>query len=161
MPVVFKAIIPKNIDQKAALDVFREVIREEIQAADIEFAKTYATWRHKPDFEQEFKESANRLEGSIMTSGDGSGDNPYPFVTKGTAVRYATMTPGFEAKTTKRVIGSGGGQGGVMYIDKRRPRKGIEAREFEDEIERQEQPKFENRARKALSTLIKRSGHEI
>lgn len=61
-------------------------------------------------------------------------EKPYLFLTRGTRVRYATMTPGFIPKTGVRVLGSGPGAGGVMYISKKHPRPGIKAREWEEMV---------------------------
>lgn len=136
-------IIPK-VTLDVLTDSFVKSVKEETEEADKQFAKTYATFRnaHKPDFSQEFNESKSEIWGQTVTSGDGSTDNPYPFIVGGTSKRYATMTPDFVAKTKRRVIGSGPGAGGLAYVDKRVKRKGIEAREFDKEIAKQEQPKF-------------------
>jgi hypothetical protein len=161
MATKFVAIVADELDEEQLLDGLRKTVKEEIKASDEEFAKTYRTWRHKPDFDKSFDESLNEIEGEITTSGDGSSQHPYPFVTKGTSVRFATMTPDFEAKTVKRVIGSKGGRGGVAYVDTRRPRPGIEAREFEEEIARQEQPKFKRRGQNNLDDAARKSNHAI
>lgn len=155
--IKFKQIEPAKLKVKDFESGFAELIKDTIDAADDEFAKTYASFSHKPAFRKTIK----KTEGSTLTSGEGSTDNPYPFVTKGTSVRYATMTPDFAPKTKKRVIGSGGGRGGVLYVDKRRPRKGIEAREFEETIAELMLPKFQKDGQKILDKSAKKSGHAI
>jgi hypothetical protein len=91
----------------------------------------------------------------------GTEDKIYKFVDEGTSIRYATMTPDFEPKTVKRVIGSGRGRGGLMYVDTRRPRPGIEAREFSKTIEEKHQPRFKRQMEKAMRQARKVSGHAI
>ena len=156
----FKPIIPK----KPKLEDFKllvKAVEKTIDKADKEFAKTYKTFGHKPDFVKALEEGKAKIVGSTTTSGEGSRRNPYPFIVKGTSVRYATMTPDFKAKTKPRVIGSGSGAGGVAYIDTRRPREGIEAREFDLEIAKQAKPKFVKNVKAAMRQIRKRSGHSI
>ena len=150
-----------DLKVKAMWSELEQAVKEERDAADIEFSKTYSTWSHKPKFEKDFSSNSSQIIGSTLTSGDGSKDNPYPFVTKGTSVRYATMTDDFSPKSTKRVISSKGGRGGVLYVDKRKPRPGIEAREFEEEIAKREQPKFTKRMTAAMKKAASVSGHKI
>jgi hypothetical protein len=159
--MAFEAITAKPLSPEVMLKALRGVAKKEADFANIQFALTYKSWSHKPSFAQGFKESSKEMEGFTLTSGDGSKNNPYPFVTKGTSVRYATMTPDFSPKSKVRTIGSGGGSGGVLYVDKRRPRPGIQAREFEEEIALREQPKFQKRGQVALDNAAKKSGHSI
>lgn len=159
MVAKFTPIIPQPLDERQLLDGMMGAVKEEVKESDKLFGKTYRTFRHKPGFTQSFSESSIKIEGQTATRGEGSKQNPYPFVAKGTSVRYATMTPDFKAKTKKRFIGSGSGSGGVAYIDKRRPRPGIEAREFEEEIAEQEQPKFQKRGQQYLDRAAKKSKH--
>ena len=161
MAVKFVPIKPDKLDENELLVGLRDAVKEEVKEADKQFQKTYRTFRHKPSFDQDYSESTREIEGETSTTGDGSRDNPYPFVAKGTAVRYATMTPDFAAKTTPRVIGSSGGRGGVAYINKNRPRPGIKSREFEEEIAKSEKPKFPKRAQASLDKAAKRSKHAI
>lgn len=157
----FVPVVPKKLNEKAMLEPLRQLAKDEAKFADTQFALTYKTWEHKPSFRQGFMENIRQIEGFTLTSDAGSKDNPYPFVTKGTSVRYALMTPDFSPKTTPRIISSKGGRGGVLFVDKRRPRPGIKAREFEPEIAVREQPKFEKRGEKAMSKVRKVSGHAI
>lgn len=156
----FKPIIPK----KPKLEDFKllaEAVEKTIDKADKEFTKTYKTFSHKPTFVKELEEGTAKIVARTTTSGEGSRQHPYPFIVKGTSVRYATMTPDFKAKTKPRVIGSGSGAGGVAYIDTRKPREGIEAREFDLEIAEQTKPKFVRNVKAAMRQIRKQSGHAI
>ncbi len=157
----FKPIVAKNLKPETMLKSLRKVDKAEAKFADIQFGLTYKTWEHKPTFKQDFKENSKQMVASTLTSGTGSKDNPYPFITKGTSVRFALMTDDFSPKSKVRVIGSGRGKGGVVYVDKRRPLPGIKGREFEPEIAKREQPKFEKRGQVALDEAAKKSGHSI
>lgn len=159
--MAFEPIVAEPIKEETFLKAMSILAKQQAKFSDTQFGLTYKIWEHKPNFLQSVEEKRNQIIGSTLTSGDGSKDNPYPFVTRGTSVRFATMTPDFSPKSTPRVIGSKGGRGGVAYIDKRRPRPGIQAREFEPEIAEREQPKFIRRGQAALDRAAKRSGHSI
>jgi len=90
---------------------------------EIDFKVTTQTWGHKPGFKIQRPSNTVRIIGT--------GDDIYKYVSGGTRVRFATMTPDFKAKTRVGVIGSGAGRGGVAYIRRDRPRPGIKARKFD------------------------------
>jgi len=159
MATRFKAIIPKTAELDAK--PFIEAAKKTIDFADKQFAKTYKTWKHKPDFKTVIEEKRSAIIGSTTTTGEGSRDNPYPFITKGTKVRYATMTPDFIAKTKPRIIGSGRGRGGLAFVDTRRPKPGIKAREFEEEVFKKTEPVFIKATNKAMRIFVKKSGHQL
>ncbi|MCA9979250.1 MAG: hypothetical protein KDD89_00385 [Anaerolineales bacterium] len=96
-----------------------------------DFEKTTRTWNDKPSFEVQSKE----LQRIIRTN-----HKVYFFVSGGTRVRYATMTPDFSPKTRPNYIGSGAGSGGVLFVDKRKPKPGIKARDFDKAIAKKWQP---------------------
>lgn len=157
----FKPIVAKNLPPEKMLKALRKVVKAEAKFADTLFGLTYKTWENKPTFFQDFKESSEQMVASTLTSGTGSKNNPYPFITRGTSVRFALMTDDFSPKSKVGFIGSGRGRGGVVYVDKRRPRPGIKARKYEEEIAKREQPKFEKRGQVALDGGAKTSGHSI
>jgi hypothetical protein len=159
----FNAVLPRKPNFRDYINEIEDALDDILDFADEQFEKTYSTWKrqHQPDFDRETKAGSRRVSGKLTTSGDGSRDNPYPFVTRGTRVRYATMTPDFQAKTTPRVIGSGPGRGGLLYVNKNRPRPGIEAREFEIVIQGQVDKKVPGIADKLIRKIAKRSGHGL
>lgn len=156
MQANFEPILPGSFSSEVFLDAFTELIRETIEEADNDFEKTYETWRHNPGFQKDVDVSSKEIVGSVTTE-----DPIYGFVTRGTAVRYATMTPGFVPKTQRRILGSGPGRGGVLYVSKRHPRPGIQAREFEQVVKERIEPKFQRKGQKVLDEAAKRSGHGI
>lgn len=161
MATKFVPIVAEELDEEQLLNGLVLAVKDEVKFSDNQFRLTYKTWKNQPKFKQEFSQKPNLIEGSTTTSGEGSKKHPYPFVTKGTSVRFATMTPDFQAKTTRRVISSRSGRGGVAFVDKRKPRPGIEGREFEEEIAKREEPKFQRRAQKRYDEAAKRSDHAI
>lgn len=157
----WKVIKPDALKIDAMIRELEKPVIETINEADKEFAKTYSTWDHKPKFIKKLKVSKVRIIGSTTTTEKGSSNNPYPFVTRGTKVRRALMSVDFSPKTKPRVLGSSGGRGGVVYISKKLKRPGIKAREFEDVVMKLEQPKFEQRAKKALQRARRVSGQQL
>jgi len=159
MPVTLKPILPKKF--KATPEELTKAIEETIDEADKQFARTYRTFEHKPTFEKEMKVSDKEIEGSVLTSGDGSRDNPYPFVAKGTRVRYARMSPDFVSKTQPGLISSRRGRGGAIRVDRNKPLPGIEDRRWEEDIARIQKKRLNTRLNKALGRYVKKSGHAI
>lgn len=89
---------------------------------EADFQKSTATWEHKPVFNVT-REPGKR---TIFTT-----DPQYNWINRGTRIRYATMTPDFIAKTKPGVLASGTGRGGVLFVSRKHPRPGIEARSFD------------------------------
>ena len=90
-----------------------------------DFEKTVSTWKDKPRFVTEKKENVRIVSAKHKV---------YFFVSEGTRIRYATMTPNFKAKTAPGRFQAGAGAGGVAYISKKRPRPGIKARKFDEQV---------------------------
>lgn len=161
MTSTFEVIVPKRFNEKEILKSLRTSIEDTVEEADREFYRTYATFRHQPDFEQSFDENSRQIEGVTETTGDGDSDNPYPFVERGTSVRYATMTNDFVAKTQPGVLSAGSGRGEVLYVDKRRPRPGIKARNKEKIVAQTMKSRFPKIVNANLAIGVKKSGHSI
>lgn len=159
MVAKLKPILPKKYTHDPKLLAI--AVQETIDEAEKQYARTYRTWEHKPDFRKELKSSETEIKGSILTSGDGSSDNPYPFIARGTKVRYAMMTPGFVSKSQPGVINSRKGKGGAMVVNKNKPLPGIESRRWEEEILRIQKPRFSSRLNKAMGRYQKKTGHSI
>lgn len=90
-----------------------------------------ATWDHKPQFEMVTNFSSNDIEVLL-----GTDDKIFGYLDRGTSVRYAVMTPDFQAKTTPGSLQSGRGRGGVVIVNRKRPRPGIKARDFSGQVEK-------------------------
>lgn len=65
----------------------------------------------------------------------------FMFLTRGTSVRYATMSSDFKPKTSKGVLrsGSGGGRRTPLFVDTAYPQPGIEPREIEELVKAKRQ----------------------
>lgn len=108
------AVVQRMLQQQ--LDTSAEAIRQDM-------LKTVKTWKNKPNFMIKKMGKYGRI---IMAK-----DKIYFFVSEGTSVRYATMTPNFQAKTAQGRYTAGAGRGGVLFVNKNKPRPGIKARKFD------------------------------
>jgi hypothetical protein len=112
-----KSLDPKKYE-KAISDTL-DMLAENVL---VDFKVTTRTWSTQPDFVKEKDPGVRRVYTTNLI---------YKFVSGGTRVRYATMSPGFIAKTKTGVIGSTAGKGGMMFVSRKFPRPGIEARKFD------------------------------
>jgi hypothetical protein len=92
----------------------------------VDFDVTQQTFRRKN--EVQINEKGNN-QADIFIS-----DPIYYFLNFGTRVRYATMSDDWQSKTVPRLIASRQGSGRVLYVRTDRPRPGIKARHFDEEI---------------------------
>lgn len=132
----------------AMMDVANAMINEDM-------ASSIATWKHKGEIRFEAK---TRLSAKSVTVTISTDHAIFNFVEGGTEVRYATMTKGFKAKTTPGSLGSGPGHGGLAYIDKAKPRAGIEARNFYKVSAEKRRPEFVARAKKIFINQLRKFG---
>jgi len=125
------------------------------------FTSSVSTWDHKPTFDKEV-DTVGGWGGLVRVTGTVSTDDTvYGYINNGTSVRYATMTPNFKAKTKPGRISAGAGAGGVSYVLKSRPRPGIKARKFDEQIAKIRQSDLESFFAKAVDEAILASGHKI
>lgn len=141
-----KSITPKKLgmlDPKAAERVIDNVINQTALAIHVDFNVTTKTWNKRPVFLiKRTKEGAQIYTTNLI----------YHFVSGGTRVRYATMTPDFRAKTRVEQIMSGAGRGGMMFISKKHPRPGIKARKFPEVIAKKWNKELPNQFSRAFET---------
>lgn len=123
--------------RKPSFDVERfeeriEKILDDVADGLIEdFDSTVETFKDKPTF---FLLDRSKGYIKVGTSLKMAADEIYSHLNYGTKVRYATMSADFKAKTKSGRIKSVGGQGGMVFVDKRHPRPGIKARKFDETI---------------------------
>ena len=118
--------------------------------------KVTRTWKEeKPNHFSTIDIGRDTAKMEITLAG-AHGADKWIWLDEGTSVRYATMTPGFIAKTKVRVIGSGAGRGGKMFVNRRFPRPGIAARHFSDEIGKRQTRKLTPALDKAVGIGLNR-----
>lgn len=115
------------------------------------FKPTVKTWTgDKPDFVSEVEKGNQVILHQIRLEGDGKAVPKWFWLSFGTSVRYATMTPGFVSKTQPGTLRGRKGKGGLLFIDRSKPRPGIEARLWHEIIARNAKPVYTKEIMKAL-----------
>jgi hypothetical protein len=117
------------------------------------FEATTRTWSTKPTWDYYHQRKPSQLTSRVYTS-----SKIYGYVSGGTRVRYARMTPNFQAKTVANFIGSRAGRGGFLGMS-RVPLPGIKARKFDEAIAKRWQPKMQSKLNPFLIKAAKASGH--
>ena len=168
--IVMKSIKPARLKS----DAFRLEMLNEMRKAGTEikkdFAKTTATWEHKPKFEVLVS-----LTGPGPVVLVGTDDKVYRYVSEGTRKNYpiwAGIYTGksnkkvlafrgtFRAKTVPRVLGSGPGfKGGALVLRPYVIHPGIKAREFDVMIQKMWEAKFKRCMEAAMVRAAAKSGH--
>lgn len=115
-----------------------------------DFNETQKTFRSKFDVETQDKSSRSQITHEAFI------DEPvYFFISGGTAVRYATMSPDWRSKTQPGRLGAGAGRGRVLFVNKRKPRPGIKARKFDEQIVKKEKKPFERAVEEAIAAGVR------
>ena len=120
--------------------------------------RVIATWQgDTPSWSRQVdKAGAWHLTVFVFMGGHHQGIRKWKWLNAGTAIRFATMTSNFVAQTRVRVISSYKGRGGLLYINRRRPRPGIEARHFDETINKRLTKRFYSRLETVLIKAMKR-----
>lgn len=169
--ITFKAIKPATTFRSS---IFRETLREAAvviapkMAADMK--RPTKTWQEPVEFTTEVTVGANAGgRAAKKTSAGASGiaisvtteDKRYLFVDEGTRVRYATMSPDFQAKTKVNSLIARRGRGRMLFVNKRRPRPGIKARNFTKLVHKKWQPEFRAAMDRALFEAAIKSKYNV
>lgn len=110
-----------------------------------------STWEHSVVFV--VKSRISRASVTVSVSTD---DEIFGYINNGTAVRYATMTPDFKPKTRPGSLVSGPGAGGLSFVSKRIPHKGIVARDFIEMLTTKYRPIYKAKAKIAYRNAFDR-----
>lgn len=103
----------------------KRIMREEANLHKRILLRAVSTWDEQPLFEIESEENEDKIFYSIFTD-----DRIFYFIDKGTRIRFATMTRDFSPKSVPNSLVARPGSGGLAYVNPRRPRRGIEPRNF-------------------------------
>lgn len=136
----------KKLDADLIQHNLMRTLVERSEKVQKDFDKTTQTWKKTA---AEFNiQSSDQLIREVSTNSE-----IYGYLDQGTSVRYATMTPGFQAKTRVEWIGSAGGAGGLRFINKKRPKPGIKARKFAATIAKKHEPLLKIDIEKLVNSL--------
>lgn len=114
--------------------------------------KVLATWENqRPTFLDVVGFSSQRAFTRLYAKGSLLGKKKWFWMDRGTAVRYAHMTTGFQAKTRRRFIGSVTGAGGFSHLGI--PLPGIEGREIDQLLQEESKPLVERIVTEQWQTL--------
>lgn len=163
MPILYKVLKPKRFQvQTVRLEIaiaLNRVAKEMLA----DFAKTTATWEHKPVFEV-----ITQL--SPPTIFVGTDDEIYRYVDEGTKphiilprrARALRFKSSYSPKTRPGVLASfAGGSSGKDVFSKGVIHPGSAARNFDVEVRKKWEKLFKRRMEKALALGIKKSGHAL
>lgn len=157
-----KVIVPKPFRKTAVTAELEKGMNRTGVYLQTELKKPIRTWLgERPGFEPELKQIDAGLASVVAGTGSEKGINKWIWLNKGTRVRYAHMTSNFLSKTTPGFIGSRTGRGGLLFINKKMPLPGIEARNWEKEIKKRAQPKFKLIMEQAMKNAARVSGNGI
>ena len=153
--IAFRAIkTPANIfgkGDKAILDQVHTRVGD-FASGELtdDFNETQKTFDNKFAVQTQDKSSRSQVNHEAFIA-----EPIYFFLSGGTAVRYATMSPDWRSKTQPGRLGAGPGRGRVLYVNRRRPRPGIKARKFDEQIVKKEKKPFERAVEEAIAVGIK------
>lgn len=151
MPTVtMKLIRPKKIDIELMLSMLADGVQEEGEKEQKEYEKTTRTWRNKPEHEMSMSQTKAEIKATNLTD-----DRIYFFIHEGTRVRYAVLSKDWQSKTTPGIINSRAGRGKVLFVSKKHPRPGIEARGWTDIIIRNRKGPFKTAMQRRMNDIAK------
>jgi hypothetical protein len=156
---------------KLRIDAYRLEILNELRGEGRdqkkELDKTTRTWKgEKPKFETLVGLERPPGSASVLTGPSGSDKavNKWVWLNEGTRIRWALMSKDWQSKTRVRWFGSGRGSGRVVIAGKRammrrgiRPRPGIEARGWSEDLQKRRRRPFTRRMVKAMQRASRKA----
>jgi hypothetical protein len=133
-----------------------------------EYEKTVTTWNQKPKFDSIVSLAGGDLTLVTGVSGGGAGADHWRYVNEGTRPHVIlpkgdyplAFQSGYNAKTTPGLISSkaGGSYGDVVYA-RGVMHPGTEARNFDEVIGKEMEPRFKRAMEQTMRDVAKASGH--
>jgi len=163
--IKMRAIVPKGFREDAIYRRLEGAIERTMALAEKEFAKTYATWDHKPKWIQKLTRTAGYIMGEYYTVDQiyiwvsGGTKGPYPIPKKGPGL--LVFPSGYRPKTRVRHVGSyaGGSYGEHVFVAGQVMHPGIKAREFDEAVRVYVEPWFRKWGEDAVKVGARESGH--
>ena len=154
----FKQIKPKKLNEKAMRKALLDSMRNSADELVKDFRETTSTWNHKPKFEKLFQLSKGTI--AVLV---GTDDRIYNFINNGTRVRHALMSDDWSSKTKPGSLKASRGSGHVVAVSKNIIRSGIEARNFDKQIQEKwdKSKRFKREMEKGMRNARKASGWAI
>lgn len=164
--ITFKAIKPAKFDSEAFQREFIKAAEKIAPKIHADLKRPTMTWVPPVEFNEHiFLGARAAVEADKAGAGVAiqvtTDDKRFLFVDEGTKVRYATMTPDFIAKTKPKSLKAGKGRGGLLFVNKKKPRPGIKARGFTKMVAKKWNPLFRAAMSEAMAAGAKKSGHGV
>jgi hypothetical protein len=168
--IVMKVIKPQRLKPQEMRLAMLNAVTKAGRDIQKDFKKTTETWEHKVKFEILISMGEGKLTVFVGTDDkiyrwvDEGTKGPYPiwagFWTGKSDKKVLAFPSEFEPKTTPRVIDSGPGfSGGDMVLTPYVEHPGIEAREFDETMEKDWEAPFKRRMEAAMREAARKSGH--
>jgi hypothetical protein len=156
-------IRPKNLNEKAMRAALLDGLKDVAKDVDADFAKTYATWKRKPEFTTEVEMRDRGGKFTVSTDNEiyrYMDEGTKPHIIRPKKAQKLFFRTGYRAKTTPRVIGSGsGGANGPDVFANVVHHPGTKAREFAETLKEKYQRTFGKSMQRSLNQAAKKSGH--
>jgi len=151
------ALVAKQLGRKVTL-LNDRVFRAEVAAHNQKmarrmkrsFERTTRTWVHDVRFQQ-VTEVRPDPAAMVYTT-----DAIYGYVSGGTSVRRALMSPDYDPKTKPGVLDSFPGAGGVVFVSRNLALPGIEARRFPELVEKEHRRAYRQGVEQAIKRAVQR-----
>lgn len=114
------------------------------------FERTTRTWEEKVEFQQHVEVRQDSVVAVYTTN------RIYGFVSGGTSVRRALMSPDYDPKTKPGVLDSFPGAGHVVFISRKLALPGIEARRFPALVEKKHAKRYWRDVESAIRQAARR-----
>lgn len=161
---IWRAIFAKTPSYSTFISELEKNATEPLKTSQEDLEQFVSTWEKKPKIKLKAKKKRGNIEvlagvESKWTKGQkAKPEDILMFLTRGTDVRYATMSSDFIAKTSYRNLASGTGRGGKLYVSLSQPRSGIKAREIEELIKKNRSKQIIKDYNKILKAAASKSG---
>ena len=140
----------------------RTALREEGSEMKVLMQKTTETWKHKPTFSKDVLYTQDQIGVNVTPDLTTLKGRVWMYLDGGTKIRWAVMSPDWKSKTRTGWLGSRKGRGRVLFAGRRymqkhnvRPRPGIKARKWSEEVRKLRVPKFKARMKREFDIIAR------
>jgi len=147
--IIVVPIIPKDLsafDKQKYARRLKSVVFDETGVFDTLYYRVGKGFEETPVFKREMKVIGGDLVGTTSTK-----SKPFIFIDTGFQQTYQGVpTDDWRARTTPRVLGIKGRQGGLKFVNTQKTGKKVEGREYSDEIAKRREKPFTKKVEDAM-----------
>jgi len=140
------------LDDKAFRQELARINQKTAKAMKRDFERTTRTWDRHVEFKQMTEVGAETAVLVYTT------DEIYGYVSGGTRVRRALMSPDYDPKTKPGVLDSFPGRGHMVYVSRNLSLPGIEARNFPKLVEKKHGKAYRREIERAIKRAARKEG---